>query len=84
MDRFVTSAAAAPVHGAGLVAALLARPNRVVSSVRLNGAPAGLIEIDGQLPAVSFVVAGGRVTRIHAVANPGKPARLNEPAALTR
>ncbi|MFF8867739.1 RNA polymerase sigma-70 factor [Streptomyces sp. NPDC015139] len=80
----VTSAASAPVHGAERVAALLARPGRVVSSVWLNGALAGRIEADGQLAAVSLVVEGGRVSRIHAVANPGKLARLEEPAALAR
>ena len=50
----------------------------------LNGAPAGRIEIDGQLAAVSLVVENGRVTRIYAVANPQKLTRLDEPAALAR
>ncbi|MFC4503907.1 MULTISPECIES: hypothetical protein [Streptomyces] len=50
----------------------------------LNGAPADRTEIDGRLAAVSLVLLNGRVTRIHAVANPRKPTRLDEPADLTR
>ncbi|WP_220447257.1 RNA polymerase sigma-70 factor [Nonomuraea deserti] len=80
----LAAAARAPVHGAELVAALLARPDRTVSTVWLNGAPAGRIEVDGQLAAVSLVVEDGRVTRIHAVANPRKLTRLDEPAKLAR
>ena len=72
-----------------LVAKLLARANRVVAPVEartvwLNGAPAGRIEVDGQLAAVSLVVENGRVTRIYAVANPRKLTRLDEPAKLAR
>src|SRR5205823_4294174 len=53
---------------------LLARAKRVAAfettPVWLNGAPAGRVEIDGQVAAVSLVVENGRVTRIYAVANP--------------
>ncbi|WP_306337980.1 RNA polymerase sigma factor SigJ [Streptomyces sp. KL118A] len=80
----VAAAAPAPVHGAQLVAALLARPDRTVSTVWLNGAPAGRVEVDGQVAAVSLVVEDGRVTRIHAVVNPRKLTRLDEPAELAR
>ncbi|TDD66562.1 RNA polymerase sigma factor SigJ [Actinomadura rubrisoli] len=80
----LAAAAQAPVHGADLVATLLARPDRMVSAVWLNGAPAGRIEVDGQLAAVSLVVENGRVTRIHAVANPQKLTRLEKPAELAR
>ncbi|MEV2211679.1 RNA polymerase sigma-70 factor [Streptomyces sp. NPDC050997] len=80
----LANAARAPLHGAELVVALLARPDRVVSAVWLNGAPAGRIEVAGQLAAVSLVVENGRVTRIHAVANPQKLTRLDEPAELAR
>jgi len=85
----LVAAARAPIHGAELVAKLLARANRVVAAfeatpVWLNGAPAGRLEIDGQLAAVSLVVENGRVTRIYAVANPRKLTRLDEPAELTR
>ncbi|MFD3585476.1 RNA polymerase sigma factor SigJ [Streptomyces sp. NPDC058683] len=77
-------AATAPVHGAELVAALLAQPDRTVSPLWLNGAPAGRIEVGGRLAAVSVEVADGRVIRIHAVANPHKLTRLDEPTGLTR
>jgi len=82
-------AARTPIHGAEHVARLLARANQVqaafkTTTVWLNGAPAGRIEIDGQLAAVSLVVENGRVTRIYAVANQRKLTRLDEPAELAR
>jgi len=81
-------AARTPIHGAEQVARLLARANQQAAfkttTVWLNGAPAGRIEIDGQLAAVSLVVENGRVTRIYAVANPRKLTRLDEPAKLAR
>jgi ketosteroid isomerase-like protein len=85
----LVAAARAPIHGAELVAKLLARAYQVgaafeTTTVWLNGAPAGRIEIDGQLVALSLVVENGRVTRIYAMANPRKLTRLNEPAALAR
>ncbi|MGW4985873.1 RNA polymerase sigma factor SigJ [Streptomyces mirabilis] len=80
----LAGAATAPIHGAALVASMLARPDRVVSAVWLNGAPAGRIEIDGRVAAVSLVVEDGKVTRIHAIANPRKLTRLDEPAELAR
>ena len=77
-------AARAPVYGAERVAESLARPGRAVSAVWLNGAPAGRIEIDGRVSAVSLVVEDGRVTRILAVANPHKLTRLETPSDLVR
>jgi RNA polymerase sigma-70 factor (TIGR02957 family) len=84
----VVAAARAPLHGAELVAKLLAHANRVAAfqtaTVWLNGAPAGRIEVNGQIAAVSLVVENGRVTRIYTVANPRKLTRLDEPADLAR
>ena len=79
-------AAPAPVHGAELVANLLAQPNRVVSArcVWLNGEPGGRIEIDGTTAAVSFELENGRIARIYAIANPGKLTRLDETVELAR
>ena len=82
-------AARAPIYGAEEVAKLLARADRVTGGftttpVWLNGAPAGRIEVGGQLAAVSLVVENGRVTRIYAVANPEKLTRLDELAELIR
>jgi hypothetical protein len=54
------------------------------TTVWLNGAPAGRIQVNGQLAAVSLVVENGRVTRIYAIANPRKLTRLDEPANLAR
>jgi RNA polymerase sigma-70 factor (ECF subfamily) len=85
----LVAATRVPIHGAELVGKLLARLNRVVATfetatVWLNGAPAGRIEIDGELAALSLVVENGRITRIYAMANPRKLARLDEPAELAR
>ncbi|KPC62741.1 RNA polymerase sigma-70 factor [Streptomyces chattanoogensis] len=85
----LVTAALAPLHGAELVAPLLARANRVVAAfettaVWLNGAPAGRIEIDGEPSAVSLVVDNGRITRLYVVRNPRKLTRLDEPAELAR
>jgi RNA polymerase sigma-70 factor (TIGR02957 family) len=85
----LVAAARAPIHGAERVAKLLARADQMgaafkTRTVWLNGAPAGRIEMDGQLAAVSLVVENGRVTRIYAVANPRKLTRLDDQAELTR
>jgi RNA polymerase sigma-70 factor (ECF subfamily) len=83
----LTGAALAPVHGAGLVAKVLAHASR--SSFRstivwLNGAPAGRIEVAGEPGAVSLVVEDGRVARVYLFRNPLKLTRLDEPADLAR
>ena len=85
----LVAAARTPIHGADRVAKLLARADQVLAgfettAVWLNGAPAGRIEIDGQVAAVSLVVENGRITRIYAVANPRKLTRLDELAKLAR
>ena len=51
----------------------------------LNGAPAARFDLDGELDTVvSLVIEDGRITRIYAVRNPHKLARLDEEAALSR
>jgi RNA polymerase sigma-70 factor, ECF subfamily len=79
-----------PIVGRERVATLLSRfrtiaPDAVVGGVWLNGAPAGRVDLAGALDtAVSVAVAGGRITRIYAIRNPHKLARLDEEATLTR
>jgi RNA polymerase sigma-70 factor (ECF subfamily) len=83
----IAAAALAPVHGAELVARVLANASQyefASATVWLNGAPAGRIEVAGEPAAVSLVVEDGRVTRVYLVRNPRKLTRLNEPAALAR
>jgi RNA polymerase sigma-70 factor (ECF subfamily) len=87
----IAAAVAAPIHGVEPVARVLARANRpgaaVVDAtlVWLNGAPAGRIEIDGELAtALSLVVENGLVTRVYLVRNPGKLTSLDEVATLAR
>jgi hypothetical protein len=51
----------------------------------LNGAPAVRIDLDGVLDTViSLAVHDGAISRIDAVMNPEKLARLGEPARLSR
>ncbi|MGA5509248.1 RNA polymerase sigma-70 factor [Streptomyces umbrinus] len=85
----IVAAVQAPIHGAELVAKLLARADRAVTAfetttVWLNGAPAGRVEVDGEPAAVSLVVDGGRVTRIYLVRNPQKLTRLDVRSELAR
>jgi RNA polymerase sigma-70 factor (TIGR02957 family) len=85
----IAAAVLAPIHGAEPVATLLARAIQLAAAfdtttLWLNGAPAGLIEIDGELAATSLVVENGRVTRIYVIRNPRKLTRLDQPAELAR
>lgn len=54
------------------------------TTVWLNGAPAGRIDVEGEPAAVSLVMENGRVTQIYLVRNPRKLTRLDRPAELTR
>ena len=84
-------AARKPIEGAGkLVAFILAASTRLSAKlagtpVWLNGAPGARIDIDGEVAAaVSLTVENGRITRIYAIHNPHKLARLDAEAALAR
>lgn len=78
-----------PVTGAKRVARLLSRlageaDARVVSTM-LNGGPAIRVELDGAInTAAGLAIEGGRITRIFAVRNPQKLARIDAPATLSR
>ena len=85
----LAAAVLTPIHGAEPVATLLARAINSAAAfdtttLWLNGAPAGLIEIDGELAATSLVAENGRVTRIYVIRNPRKLTRLDQPAELAR
>ncbi|GHF70455.1 RNA polymerase sigma24 factor [Kitasatospora xanthocidica] len=85
----IAAALLAPLHGADAVAALLARAQRApvafdTGTLWLNGAPAGRIDLGGELSVISLAVADGLVTRVYIVRNPQKLTRLDVPAALTR
>jgi RNA polymerase sigma-70 factor (ECF subfamily) len=86
----VVSAALRPIEGADRVAAFLAGlarkvPDFEARSVWLNGAPAMRIDVDAVLDTVAgLVVEDGRISRIHAIRNPHKLARLDEEATLSR
>ncbi len=85
----VAAAARRPIVGARPAANFLVRAAGLadfeVSAVWLNGSPAARIDIAGALDtAVSLAVDNGRITRIYAVRNPHKLARLDGVAELTR
>ncbi|MCX4992416.1 MULTISPECIES: RNA polymerase sigma-70 factor [unclassified Streptomyces] len=87
----LAAAALAPIHGSGPVATVLTRAGRAGATaiettlVWLNGAPAGRIEIDGELAtALSVVVENGQVTRVYLVRNPRKLTSLDKPTGLAR
>jgi RNA polymerase sigma-70 factor (TIGR02957 family) len=78
-----------PITGAERVARLLIAGLGSVefqaNLVWLNGSPAVRIDMDGQIDtAVGLAVESGRITRIYAIRNPHKLARLDRAAALTR
>ena len=78
-----------PIQGAERVAGLLLAGFRSakfnVRATWLNGSPAIRIDVGDQADtAVSLAVEDGRITRIYAIRNPHKLARLNEVASLTR
>ena len=86
----VVPAAIRPVSGAKTVARLLSGISALAPSVRvgttwLNGAPALRVDPAGEFDtAISLTVEGGRITRIYAIRNPHKLARLDEQATLSR
>jgi RNA polymerase sigma-70 factor (TIGR02957 family) len=85
----LVAAARRPIEGAARVAAFLAGAARIVGfeahAVLLNGSPGGRVDIDGELDtAVGITVEQGRITRLYAIRNPNKLARLDGVAALTR
>jgi RNA polymerase sigma-70 factor (ECF subfamily) len=86
----IVPAALRPLSGARTVARQLSRfaalaPGAQIGTTSLNGAPALRVDPDGEYDtAVSVTVEGGRITRIYAIRNPYKLARLDEAAALSR
>ena len=80
-----------PIIGATRIARALARfgerapEGSTFAPVRINGAPAARLDVDGVLDtAISFVVEEGRITRILAVRNPHKLSGLQMEASLVR
>jgi RNA polymerase sigma-70 factor (ECF subfamily) len=85
----LVAAARGPIQGAERVATFLIGAARSVGfeakAVWLNGSPAGRIDIGGEVnTAVSLAVENGRITRIYAIRNPQKLARLDGVTALSR
>ncbi|PVG82452.1 RNA polymerase subunit sigma-24 [Nocardioides gansuensis] len=84
------SAARRPLVGAETVAKFLAflprlAPDATVEMLWLNGALALRADRgDGLDTAISLTIEDGRVTRVLAIRNPDKLARMSEPVAVTR
>jgi ketosteroid isomerase-like protein len=81
-------AARRPIQGAERVAGLLTGLRAFdfeLHAVWLNGSPAARIDVGGRFTAaVSLAVENGRITRIYAISNPDKLARLDGVAAIAR
>ena len=84
-------AARKPIKGADKLAAFfvagLTRLSAEFASTPmwLNGAPGARIDIGGEVTAaISLAVENGRITRIYAILNPHKLARLGEEVRLSR
>ncbi|MCY1016084.1 RNA polymerase sigma-70 factor [Pyxidicoccus sp. MSG2] len=86
----LAAAARRPVVGGDRVAGFLSRfptlaPGARIATVWINGAPALRVDAAGDFDtAVSVVVESGRITRIYAMRNPHKMARLDEQVTLSR
>jgi RNA polymerase sigma-70 factor (ECF subfamily) len=85
----LASAALHPIRGADRVARFLLAAARSADFearvVWLNGWPGAQIDIGGALDtAVSLTVEDGRITRLYAIRNPHKLARLDHVATLAR
>lgn len=84
----VVTAFRRPLVGAERVARLLlgGLPSLdfAATPVWLNGSPGIRLDIGGEVNAVSVTVDGDRITRIYAMRNPHKLARLDGVAAITR
>lgn len=86
----VAQAVRVPIHGADHVGRLLSLgaarigDRMDLTTVWLNGAPAGRLDVDGEITATSVVVEDGRVTRIYVMRNPSKLTRLDERSELAR
>jgi RNA polymerase sigma-70 factor (TIGR02957 family) len=86
----VVAAVRRPIKGADRVGAILSSLPRLAGDFEampmwLNGGPAVRLDLDGELNTVaSLVIEDGRITRIYAVRNPHKLARLGEEATLSR
>jgi RNA polymerase sigma-70 factor (ECF subfamily) len=86
----LVAAARRPVVGGDRVAGLLSRfptlaPGARIATVWINGAPALRVDAAGDFDtAVSVVVESGRITRIYAMRNPHKMARLDKQVTLSR
>ena len=84
----IAAALPRPVEGARKVASALLGVGRVrfsTTSMRVNGAPALLLEITGEASTVvTTTMSAGRITGIYAIRNPHKLGRIADEAPLSR
>ncbi|MBB5781897.1 RNA polymerase sigma-70 factor [Nonomuraea jabiensis] len=83
----IKQAALAPVVGAGEVSSVLGRirPTQLVQAAHVNGYPALVFRVDGEIDTVMAVrIEDGFITGLYAVRNPEKLARMGRETALHR
>lgn len=87
----LVSAASKPIEGAEKLAKFFmglitgAPATHAGTTVWINGTPGARIDVAGEVAAaLSLTVESGRITRIYAIRNPNKLARLDAEAALAR
>ncbi|MFI7231556.1 RNA polymerase sigma-70 factor [Nonomuraea angiospora] len=83
----IKQAALAPVVGADMVASVLGRirPTQSVQAAQVNGHPALVLRLDGEIDTVMAVrIEEGLITGLYAVRNPEKLARMERETALHR
>ncbi|MCM2416132.1 RNA polymerase sigma-70 factor [Streptomyces sp. RKAG290] len=83
----VVQAATAPIVGADRVVGVLGRidTEMVLQPAQVNGYPALLLRMDGEIDTVMAVrIDGGLVTGLYAVRNPEKLSRVNRETAVGR
>ncbi|MGW6500191.1 RNA polymerase sigma-70 factor [Nonomuraea angiospora] len=83
----IKQAALAPVVGADMVASVFERirPTQSVQAAQVNGYPALVLRLDGEIDTVMAVrIEEGLITGLYAVRNPEKLARMERETALHR
>lgn len=81
----VKQAALTPVTGAHKVAAVVARIGALVSPAQVNGHPALVVSLDGDIDTVVAVsIEDGRIAGLYAVRNPAKLSGMRKETTLRR
>lgn len=81
----IKQAALVPIIGADNVAAVLGRIAAALQPAQVNGSPALILRIDGEIDTVVAVrIDDGRITGLYAVRNPEKLSRIESETTVSR